>query len=882
MSRHYQPHSTDDLRAIFHHVYAQTDEADSGTRRDADVVHHVLYALLLNEESFPLAKSALVQKDMKIDMDYENIVPDGDDGSDPNEPNIHGSTIFRTTPGGLPYARLIVGGDWQLPVSVITYFDGESIRCYIPTKGNLFNPKTKAAIGDEMDDQGMLPPEVSDMLRKKLPWAKFDENGYPDDQSRDWTLMEGDIDARIVPKGGPLDLAKLGVTPASVKNAPVRAKNEHADAVSRLREQIAQIARDAGIEGSSAETIVNNLLLADEDEEYGVFPKDHAELFRQTAHKTMAGDVIEYSYENVYQMDAGGSRGIFVTPTGVPYLRFAIGGDWEVPVGLFVWHDGTWLRSYLPTTGNLFNPTSNCAIGSEKNEVDPAKLILLLPWAKMRKDGEGINDESHDWTLMEEEFCQIALNSERAPVSTVSEQTPPTSDRAVIPTVPTQAPSAEAFPFDLNDTDLTALITSLAGTTVEPTIDSLRSLHKTVLGEFFLHARERAEGFGYRYNVVFYPAGAVEGRELRDGEWQTSEMIEEEKRTTEDIAGYGGTAEARKMFNEWMRTKAPQPYRDLVRNTIGREEVDETVRDIPHKVRVMIPIAGENKWHVIETEDGGAVPPLPEDMNLLAESPFGQYRIHEMVDQVQRKRKFFIYSPLDERYLEKDGNWTDDGHAFSSREAARRGFASYVESDQCPEELRQWIGVDSQKMKERQIASFAEREKASRALRTNPDWSTMKLDPKKGIYRDSHLEENFVKPGEASYAITPHPTGQGVFVTIIPTATMNLPKEERYDEHGDLVMDGVIHPVFENLVWDEVAKRAGISSWIVPDAMAARAALQQDTESAEIGEYISSMLEKRFGGKGKDESESSLRKFLKSLGVPDEEIEKAMKDANKL
>ena len=77
---------------------------------------------------------------MKINFDDENVCADSGplDG-------------FRTLDNNFVFFGVTAGGDWELPIFFIIYWDGEHLRAYIPTDGNTFNPKTKAAYGNEDD-----------------------------------------------------------------------------------------------------------------------------------------------------------------------------------------------------------------------------------------------------------------------------------------------------------------------------------------------------------------------------------------------------------------------------------------------------------------------------------------------------------------------------------------------------------------------------------------------------------------------------------------------------------------------------------------------------------------------------------------------------------
>lgn len=77
-----------------------------------------------------------LEKDLsKINVDFENFIEDG----------------YVLSDSGVPYLRCIIGGDWELPVCGMLYWDGKAIRGYLPEYGNSFNPKTRTAFGSEED-----------------------------------------------------------------------------------------------------------------------------------------------------------------------------------------------------------------------------------------------------------------------------------------------------------------------------------------------------------------------------------------------------------------------------------------------------------------------------------------------------------------------------------------------------------------------------------------------------------------------------------------------------------------------------------------------------------------------------------------------------------
>ena len=78
-----------------------------------------------------------VAKDLdKIYMDFENVMVEE----------------ILVADNGVPVVRLIIGGDWEIPVQAFLYWDGKALRGYIPTYGNTFNRYCKSAMGSEGED----------------------------------------------------------------------------------------------------------------------------------------------------------------------------------------------------------------------------------------------------------------------------------------------------------------------------------------------------------------------------------------------------------------------------------------------------------------------------------------------------------------------------------------------------------------------------------------------------------------------------------------------------------------------------------------------------------------------------------------------------------
>lgn len=151
--------------------------------------------------------TSTVENDLsKVAFDTENIT--GIDDSHTFGPDeLIG---FHVLPNGMPYLGVAAGGDWEIPVFFIIYWDGKKLRGYIPEKGNLWNTTTKAAYGND---------ETADLKNCCKRWPDhFNMDMEPYDATDgldhyDRYELENDIMERIVEKG--LVKAKK---PSKVKN----------------------------------------------------------------------------------------------------------------------------------------------------------------------------------------------------------------------------------------------------------------------------------------------------------------------------------------------------------------------------------------------------------------------------------------------------------------------------------------------------------------------------------------------------------------------------------------------------------------------------------------------------------------------------------------
>ena len=109
----------------------------------------------------------------KIDFDFENFEID--------------DTIFVTSQG-VPYLQCLAGGDWEIPIRFFIYYDGKTMRGYVPTKGNPFNRKAKSAIGNT--DEGKNNDNVFILKELFSNVPEYDDDEFEEDLFDNWDLIE--------------------------------------------------------------------------------------------------------------------------------------------------------------------------------------------------------------------------------------------------------------------------------------------------------------------------------------------------------------------------------------------------------------------------------------------------------------------------------------------------------------------------------------------------------------------------------------------------------------------------------------------------------------------------------------------------------------------
>ena len=152
-------------------------------------------AAIGDEYDFPYMFKKLTPKvvqDWKVEVDFENCEVT------PNEkyPNYLNNLLgYHTLPNGLTFMGGWAGGDWETPVFFLFYWDGQQIRCYIPTDGNPWNTDTKQAYGNDGE---------ADLENAKKRWPETFKDADEIDQAdfaEDEVAILADILKRIEPNG---------------------------------------------------------------------------------------------------------------------------------------------------------------------------------------------------------------------------------------------------------------------------------------------------------------------------------------------------------------------------------------------------------------------------------------------------------------------------------------------------------------------------------------------------------------------------------------------------------------------------------------------------------------------------------------------------------
>lgn len=169
------------------YAQAETGHRDNEEEGAVDYLGSIRYWPDLNSK---------VSKDLgKVQFDFENVdangwMADPSGGGMPlkEDDPMRGLIGLHTLENGLTFCGVRAGGDWEKPVFFIIYWDGKSLRGYIPEGGNPFNTATMQAYGND---------EEADANNKLKLYGLKDQF-----MDQNWTLIKQDIMGRILPREG--------------------------------------------------------------------------------------------------------------------------------------------------------------------------------------------------------------------------------------------------------------------------------------------------------------------------------------------------------------------------------------------------------------------------------------------------------------------------------------------------------------------------------------------------------------------------------------------------------------------------------------------------------------------------------------------------------
>ena len=130
--------------------------------------------------------SRLVDKDLKFANEPENISAEMCEtfGNNIGTPLLG----LQTLPNGFTFLGVEGGADWGEPMFYVMYWDGKTIRVYIPTYGNMVNLDTKTAFGLESEGDVDLDNLIN-KYRKLGLFTRSCEDVYFDIDSQEWMDM---------------------------------------------------------------------------------------------------------------------------------------------------------------------------------------------------------------------------------------------------------------------------------------------------------------------------------------------------------------------------------------------------------------------------------------------------------------------------------------------------------------------------------------------------------------------------------------------------------------------------------------------------------------------------------------------------------------------
>ncbi len=87
-----------------------------------------------------------------------------------NDGDVYGYKLggMQTLDNGFTFLGCAAGGDWEHPVFFIIYWDGKTLRGYVPKEGNIWDKKNKTAFDDDGDLHIVNDKEIEEDIKKRI------------------------------------------------------------------------------------------------------------------------------------------------------------------------------------------------------------------------------------------------------------------------------------------------------------------------------------------------------------------------------------------------------------------------------------------------------------------------------------------------------------------------------------------------------------------------------------------------------------------------------------------------------------------------------------------------------------------------------------------
>jgi hypothetical protein len=152
-----------------------------------------------------VALTPTVEADLKkVDFDCENIAWDAKSAFKNKLDTLLG---YQTLDNGFTFHGFMAGGDWEVPLFFLIYWDGKRLRAYIPTEGNAWNTSSKSAYGNaESREDGDGTSDRDNLYIRLGQQVPVEEDEEEEDCLGDYEIFYDpqkiidDIKARILPR----------------------------------------------------------------------------------------------------------------------------------------------------------------------------------------------------------------------------------------------------------------------------------------------------------------------------------------------------------------------------------------------------------------------------------------------------------------------------------------------------------------------------------------------------------------------------------------------------------------------------------------------------------------------------------------------------------